>query len=334
MYKSFTPPCSNSEKTVSVIIPAYNSEKTISKIVTQVLQQTYPAAEIIIVDDGSIEGTASIIDKFQTEHSGIVKAIHQSNAGVSAARNTGMDTSSGKYITFLDSDDEVGPDYIKNLISAIIQDNSDMAISGYVKIPHGDVNLKRAVFDKTEYQNVIMTRNIGVPFGKIFDGDIIRQNDIRFPVGMKASEDAVFYYRYLLHSNRCSFVNKADYVYYAPANGKSYGANIDEKIIGLTAMGDALIALLENLKLDYEGKERLRQRLVLTLNMVLYAISELPYQQRNKAYRKINWSKYIDYLRADLLTKHFLRTNKLKLFEIDRLLQTKCLRRSISEIIL
>lgn len=208
-----------------------------------------------------------------------------------------------------------------------------MAVAGYVKFPSGDVNLQRAVFDRSEYQNVIMTRNIGVAVCKMYDGNIIRQQNILFPPGMKASEDAVFYYRYLLHSRRCSFIDSKDYTYYAPEIGKSYGATIDEKIIGLKAMSDALIALFESLNLDYEGRERLRQRLVLTLNMVISSIVALPFNEREAAYRKIDWPKLINHLHIDSFMKHLIKNNKFKTFDIIRLLQSKCLRRSISNII-
>jgi glycosyltransferase involved in cell wall biosynthesis len=87
---------------ISTIIPTYNSAKTLERAIKSVLQQTLPAHEIIIIDDGSVDETPEVINRFQ----GKIKYIKQTNSGVSAARNTGIKESSGNWIAFLDADDE------------------------------------------------------------------------------------------------------------------------------------------------------------------------------------------------------------------------------------
>ncbi|MHC5083841.1 MAG: glycosyltransferase family 2 protein, partial [Planctomycetota bacterium] len=94
---------------ISVVIPAYNAEATVARAINSVLAQTRPADEIIVVDDGSTDNTAEVVRSFGEA----VIFIQQENAGVSVARNKGIETATGDWIAFLDSDDEFLPDKLK-----------------------------------------------------------------------------------------------------------------------------------------------------------------------------------------------------------------------------
>ena len=95
---------------VSVIIPAYNAEPYIVRCIRSVLMQSFPVHEIIVVDDGSADLTARLAEHYGSP----VRVIRQENAGVSAARNTGIHAASGNWIAFLDADDQWLPDRLKN----------------------------------------------------------------------------------------------------------------------------------------------------------------------------------------------------------------------------
>jgi glycosyltransferase involved in cell wall biosynthesis len=94
---------------LSVIIPVYNSDSTLERCVNSVLSQNMDNLEIILVDDGSKDRCAKLCDSLAIRHSGI-KVIHRINGGLSAARNTGIEASTGKWLSFIDSDDEITPD--------------------------------------------------------------------------------------------------------------------------------------------------------------------------------------------------------------------------------
>ena len=104
-----------------MVIPAYNAEAHISRAIDSVLAQTYPADEIIVVDDGSTDNSAEQIKKYGEK----IKYIHQANAGVSAARNSGINTAANEWIAFLDSDDEWLPNYLKLQID-LLRRNSNL----------------------------------------------------------------------------------------------------------------------------------------------------------------------------------------------------------------
>lgn len=105
---------------ISIIMPAYNSEKYISEAIESVLSQSYTDWELIIVDDGSIDRTSKIIDKYAEKDSRI-KAFHRKNSGVSAARNFALDNICGEYVTFIDSDDVYHTERLKIMHSVFEQ---------------------------------------------------------------------------------------------------------------------------------------------------------------------------------------------------------------------
>ncbi|UOY06094.1 glycosyltransferase [Muricauda sp. SCSIO 64092] len=117
---------------ISVIIPVYKVEKYLHRCVDSVLNQTYSNLEIILVDDGSPDNCGTICDTYEKQDTRIT-AIHQENKGLSGARNSGMKIATGDYISFVDSDDWLEPDMYRTLISAIVDTQSDMAITDFSK---------------------------------------------------------------------------------------------------------------------------------------------------------------------------------------------------------
>ena len=101
---------------ISVVIPLYNKEKSISNTLKCVFEQTYQDFEIVVVDDGSTDDSAAIVETFKDPR---IRLIHQSNAGVSAARNTGIREAKGEYVAFLDADDDWNNDYLKVIYGLI-----------------------------------------------------------------------------------------------------------------------------------------------------------------------------------------------------------------------
>lgn len=118
------------KKLVSVIIPAYNIEKYIGRCLDSVLSQIYENLEIIIVDDGSSDGTGKILDDYEKRDSRI-KVIHKENGGVSSARNKGLDMAVGDYIGFVDGDDIIAPEMYETLVKLLEEEDADIAHCGY-----------------------------------------------------------------------------------------------------------------------------------------------------------------------------------------------------------
>lgn len=118
---------------VSVIIPVYNVCTYVHESINSVIHQTYPCLEIIIIDDGSTDGSGEICDEFARIDNRI-KVIHTENKGLSAARNTGLQMVTGDIISFLDSDDAFVPDAIKTVVYSMKKYDTDITMFGFTSI--------------------------------------------------------------------------------------------------------------------------------------------------------------------------------------------------------
>ena len=121
------------EKLVSVIIPAYNIERYISRCLDSIMAQTYNNLEIIVIDDGSKDQTAEILDDYQKRDSRII-VVHKENGGVSSARNNGLDIATGDYISFVDGDDLIESNMYEILVKILEKEKTDIAHCGYQMI--------------------------------------------------------------------------------------------------------------------------------------------------------------------------------------------------------
>ena len=123
----------NQEDKISVIIPLYKVEKYIRGCIDSVISQTYRNLEIILVDDGSPDACGKICDEYAEKDSRI-KVVHRKNGGLSAARNTGINFATGKYIAFVDGDDHIHPDMYSQLHFSILQSGADIAICNFLYV--------------------------------------------------------------------------------------------------------------------------------------------------------------------------------------------------------
>lgn len=119
----------NNKKLVSIIVPAYNVENYIDNCINSLINQTYNNIEIIIVDDGSTDGTLKKSMNYQKKDKRI-KILKKKNGGLSSARNFGINSSKGDYITFVDSDDDVDINYIEKLVNKLESNNADISMCG------------------------------------------------------------------------------------------------------------------------------------------------------------------------------------------------------------
>ena len=113
---------------VSIIVPIYNTAKYLPKCLDSIIKQTHQKLEVILIDDGSTDNSGQIADSYARQDSRI-KVIHQENQGQSTARNQGLKKATGEFVSFIDSDDEIKPDFIEKLLSAY-DDNTSLAVCG------------------------------------------------------------------------------------------------------------------------------------------------------------------------------------------------------------
>lgn len=118
---------------VSVIVPIYNVEKYLDRCITSIVEQTWANMEIILVDDGSTDGSGAVCDKWR-ERDGRITVLHRKNGGLSDARNAGLDRAVGDYIVFVDSDDYIDPALVSYCLDALKRNRVDMVVYGYHRV--------------------------------------------------------------------------------------------------------------------------------------------------------------------------------------------------------
>ena len=125
---------------ISVIVPVYNVEPFLKKCVDSIVLQTYANLEIILIDDGSPDKCPEICDAYARKDNRI-KVVHQENGGLARVRNVGIENATGDYITFIDSDDFVAPNYVDFLYKGIFENNADMSIASFSVCKENCVNI-------------------------------------------------------------------------------------------------------------------------------------------------------------------------------------------------
>ena len=203
---------------VSVVIPVYNADKSLLKAVESVLTQTYESIELVIIDDGSTrQSTQQLLISIDNYNDSRVKIIHQLNAGVSEARNHGIKESTGKYLTFLDSDDWLDSIFIEDTVVMMEDYHLDL-VCGAVKEHNstrveklGLVTESRVAQTEKEVGKLYDSLYLWSSWAKLYRKDILTNNDLRFPKGMQLGEDFYFVHQFLMYSERIGYVTTSIY---------------------------------------------------------------------------------------------------------------------------
>ena len=214
---------------ISVVIPAFNVENQLRKCLDSVLNQSFTDWELILVDDGSTDGTSKIADEYACKDVRI-SVIHKKNGGVSSARNLGLEMVKGKWVTFVDSDDFIESSFFETFVNRLDEKNFELFM-GDVK----QISLKNQSFveyglrttvcslkDAIQYDKILRSGDL---HAKMFNVDIIKNNSMSFEEKIHYSEDRLFFDTYLLNVSCVALDSTVCYNYRRKDNGLSYKLN-------------------------------------------------------------------------------------------------------------
>lgn len=197
----------------SIVIPVYNAKTSLERCVDSWLCQTRKDLEIILVDDGSSDGSKELCDELAKNHSGTcLRVIHQANSGVSAARNAGIRAAEGEFLLFTDSDDYVETDYLEKM--AALQENSDadLVLCGYhhlydgadiVKVP-GETHVSTMAEFQQEFLELYKKSDLNMPWNKLYRKALAGVFDTSLSLG----EDLLFNLEYLSKCRRVAVLGE------------------------------------------------------------------------------------------------------------------------------
>ena len=208
------------EKKVSVIVPIYNVKKYLPRCIESIIKQSYKNLEIILVDDGSTDGSEVVCDRYAQKDSR-VKVIHQANGGVSTARNTGLDICTGDFICFVDSDDYIHADFVKYLYAKLIENDCDICMCNHIVTEEWnykqdiDWEKKVNIYDKKQIFDMFYTDMHGsiiMLWNKIMKRECV--SGIRFDDGY-INEDEGTTFKFLYNAKKIAFSEEVLYFYYS-----------------------------------------------------------------------------------------------------------------------
>lgn len=216
-------------ETVSIIVPVYNAEKYLESCLRSILRQSYRAIEVILVNDGSKDGSLAVCNRFAAKDSR-VRVIDIPNGGVSNARNTGIAAATGKYVQFVDSDDKIHRHMVQTMVDELERADADMAFCALemVFVNNGRVVQRRScirkklpphyTLEREEFLNRLpeLFRYVGGmegPCNKMYRRSMIVENGLAFPLDTSFGEDHLFNVQCYAHCRRVVFTPENLYYY-------------------------------------------------------------------------------------------------------------------------
>lgn len=242
-------------KLVSIIIPIYNVKTYLRKCISSVINQTLQDIEVILVDDGSTDGSESICDEFSVKDSRIT-VIHQTNKGLVNARKQGIKAAEGEYIGFVDGDDYISPTMFEKLFAYIEECKADFIHSGYFeneKYVGTDVSYTVRLDERTR-ENILGELIEGKPevlrgvtpsiWSKLFKRSIVENAYFSVPDNQPFGEDLLCLIKSIMIADSIGFLNEAYYYYNHRVNSLSHDTSIRDRIKKITGLCDCVEELI------------------------------------------------------------------------------------------
>ena len=299
---------------VSIIVPAYNCIESLECCVGSIRQQTYTNFELMLVDDGSTDGSGELCDKLAAEDTRI-RVIHKPNGGVSSARNAGIDAATGGYITFCDSDDYLEPDYLEALIQAA-ESNPDcghiwccfQTVTGYQKenaAPNYTSAKSLLCYTLQDYMSLHEMWLDAEPWNKLYRTDIVQTAKVRFPEDLSLGDDWLFNLAYIDASANEKIVVVTKPLYnYMRGNDESLDSKYRKDLLDIyRRLNDTCLSYLRKWKLPTEQIEKFYNSRFYLYEKVLRNTMRAPDKTKRE---KMKWNSTLlqsDEFKASLQTR-------------------------------
>lgn len=277
---------------ISVMVPVYNAEKHLSKCIESLMLQTYENIQIVLVNDGSKDASLEVCHRY-AEKDCRIKVVDQENGGEGAARNRGLYEADGLYICFVDADDYIKPDFVKNLYELQKTNEAQLSICGFVEMKESQIINETAgnveIMTQAEAMENLLkhTSFKGYVWNKMYDMNIIRKNNIQFDKSLAVWTDVLFVFTYMKHIKKAVYDPKPMYYYIFWESSVSHQKN---HLIGVEKAYSAIRAKDQIVKLIPHDYDKVRRqidiRYVQSALAVLRNIGYMNYDKNNQFYKR------------------------------------------------
>jgi len=314
---------------ISIIIPIYNTEKYLKKCIDSVLSQTYDNLEIILIDDGSSDNSLSICQWYEKRYNK-VKVIHQTNMGVSLARNVGINVAKGKLISFVDSDDWIESSMLEKLYLAIEKTNSDISFCNFSNLNHEESNNNICHNQCTTIKSndalkevLIGTKIEPTVCGKLFRTGCLKNK--YFDSNISIGEDMLMLCQILIDTQKIAYVNYKAYHYYNRSN--SAVSTYNKSYWSIQKSNDLIIKCVQN-KFETTVDYAMARSIYSDICLAIFSVDtgNLNYDSYKKIYNHIEKYKkksVYRYLATNIKIWLFLFVSGRTIFIIFRRLYSK-----------
>jgi glycosyltransferase involved in cell wall biosynthesis len=322
---------------ISIVVPVYNAERYLHKCINSILCQTKKEFELIMINDGSIDKSLSILQYYERRDDRI-KIYNQDNMGVSTARNLGISVANGKYISFLDADDFVDQEMIKELFDSAEHNQADCVMCDFYHESHANYkveiihsNLPKSILFKNDILEIILPRLIGIEpkrniykinlwgsiWNYLFKTEIIKVNNIQFNTNLTIAEDLLFKIEYLFLCELLFSLNKPFYHYVR--HDTSVTLKYNPKIIEIYEMYiSQLMSIIDKKNLNSEFAKNIQYKSFLYIGIIIHYICtvshNLSFTSKRKLILELYKSQYISMQTNDICTNYFSIKDKIRYF--------------------
>lgn len=308
---------------ISIIIPVYNSEKYLVCCLEHIINQTYQNIEIILIDDGSKDGSSKICDEYARKDKRI-KVIHKQNNGAAAARNTGLDIASGEYIAFVDSDDYIELNMYQEMMKVNQQYDCDLVLCDCYKENESTKiifthDIREGYYDKDmlykEYfPTLLMTNSVDYPptisnCVCLFKRKLIEENNLRYKEGMRFSEDLLFGSQAAYYTSSFYYMKNKAFYHYVLNNESVTHTFFPNKWIMMRSLYEYIKEFFGNVE-DFDFSKQINISL---LYFVYNCISEI----NNSDMDKKNKMLEISMILKDIEVKEMFKSLKISTLNIN-----------------
>lgn len=302
---------------ISIIVPVYNTAPYLEKCFNSIAKQTYTNIEVLVVDDGSTDGSSKICDEYAKKDARF-KIIHNKNSGVSVARNTALERAQGAYIGFVDSDDFVKEDMYESLYNNLIESKAELSICGQTKVYNDRSESEnfyvkqKTVFTKEQaLEEVLLQRAfLGGPCNKLFDASLCK--GIFFDEDIGYGEDLLFVVKNLVKCNRV-VCDSSPYYMYVIRNNSACTEKFTEKTFSAHTARERIIQVIAKM----ESEELLESAYTGAVIVDIALLGKLCKEKEMK-------NMYVDILRKSINEKlNIKRFKRLTFFQKIEVLSVK-----------
>lgn len=287
---------------ISIIVPVYNVAPYLDKCIQSIINQTFTDFEVLLIDDGSTDGSGEICSSFAKRDKRIV-VYHTPNKGVSSARNIGLNKAKGEFIAFIDSDDYIGENYLKNLYEAMITNGADLVVGGEIKFSNNIFNpfhFSNKTFSPncfSEMFSIYMLHKHSSPWGKLFKMSIIKEISLHFNNDIHLGEDIIFVMEYLSYCQVVTLTETSEYYYLQRNNSLTKRVNsFHSEYSGLVAFDKVSDKIISKHQLDSSAIFQLKQ-----WSVIFYDRTKIAYTRTHKhkddalKFKSIDWKRLKDF---------------------------------------